>query len=105
MVKQELVIIVDYSKDATLTLMELCEICHVPPDFIHDLIEDQIIHPRGATPDEWIFDLHQLQRVKTVLRLQHDLEINVAGIAVVLELLDELEELRARMELIEKHYL
>lgn len=105
MVKNELVIIADYSQETLLTLDELCEICGISYDFINELIEYEIVHPQGGAPDEWVFDLDHLQRIKTALRLQRDLEVNLAGVTVVLDLLDELEELRARMKLLEKHFL
>lgn len=103
MAKKEIVIIADYSQQEPLTMRELCEICGISSDFMHDLVTYEIIHPVDAAPET--FDLAQLQRVKTVLRLQRDLEINLAGAAVVLDLLDQLEELRAQMELIHKHHL
>lgn len=99
MTKKELVIIADYSHQTHLTPEELCEICGISADFMHDLIMYEIIHP--SAQDE--FDLAQLQRVKRVLRLQHDLEINLAGIAVVLDLLDQLDELREQISLTHKH--
>lgn len=105
MSEKEIVIIADYSQDTPLTLAELCEICDIPSDFIYHLIEYEIIHPRGSAPNEWVFELAELKRIKTVLRLQRDLEINLAGAAVVLDLLDQLKALDEEVELIEKHYI
>ena len=104
MIKKEIVIIADYSHASPLTLLELCEICGISPDFIQSLVEHDIVRPHGETLEEWLFSLEQLERVKTAKRLQRDLEINLAGIALVLDLLEELDELRARIELIDRHY-
>jgi chaperone modulatory protein CbpM len=104
MTKEELVIIADYSDESSVTLQELCEISHLSLQQINDLVEYGIIHPYDETSDEWMFNIAQLVRIKRALRLQQDLEINLAGLAVVLDLLDELEALRARIGLIEKHY-
>lgn len=101
---KEMVIIADYSKETSFSLEELCEICHISSDTIHAYIEFEIIHPAGKTPTDWKFDINHLSRVKTGLRLQHDLEVNLAGVAVVLDLLDEVDELRARLEVFEKHF-
>ena|SRR3990167_19394 len=105
MAKKELIIVVDYINESMLSLDELCQICHVSPDFISDLITYEIVYPEGDTQDEWVFNVMQLQRVKTVLRLQRDLEMNLAGVAVVLDLLDEVEKLRAKAELLERYIL
>jgi chaperone modulatory protein CbpM len=104
--KDKMVIIADYSEESSpLSFEELCEICHISSDFINQLIDYEIIHPQGESPNEWVFDLDQLQRIKTTLRLQHDLDVNLAGVVVVLDLLEQLDEIRERIKLFEKHYL
>lgn len=105
MEKEEIIIIADYTQSTSLTLNELCEICGISPDFIRHLIEYEIIHPKEKTAKEWSFELTELQRIKTVLRLQRDLEVNLAGAAVVLDLLAQLDALHAHVELIEKHFI
>lgn len=103
MTKHELVIVADYSQEAYLTLDELCQVCQISADTLQELIAYGIIHPAEMNPSEWTFDLAQLQKIKTALRLQRDLEINLAGVALVLDLLDELRELRKQAEIIERH--
>lgn len=105
MSKQEIIIIADYSQTTALSLYELCDVCGIDSDFINRLIEHEIIHPRGEMPEEWEFELTELRKVKTVLRLQRDLEVNLAGAAVVLDLLEQLEQLQAQLDLIEKHFI
>lgn len=104
MVKHELMIIADYSQETALSLDELCEICHISPDMIHDLIAYEIIHPKQPHREHWIFNLAELKRIQTALRLHRDLEVNLAGVALVLDLLDELETLRKHSELFERHF-
>lgn len=101
---KQIMIIADYTHTEALTLDELCETCGVSTDFIYDLLEYEIIKPTGHHPEEWLFDLNQLQRIKTTLRLQRDLEINLAGIALILDLLDEIHTLQARVEFLEKYF-
>jgi len=98
---KKVVIVADYTKHASLSLEELCEICQTSPDFIEHLIEYEIILPASLT-GEWRFDNEHLQRIRKAQRLQRDLEVNLAGIALVLDLLDELEEMREKADLLEK---
>lgn len=104
MARKDIIIIADYSQESLLRFDEICTICNVSSDTIVSLIEYEIIHPRGNTPAEWTFDLAELKRIKTALRLQHDLEVNLQGVAVVLQLLDEMDDLRIKLELLEKHF-
>lgn len=94
---KEVVIIADYSEQSSLSFQELCDACGITPDAIYELIEYEIVSPEGVSPDEWVFNMAQLQRAKTALRLQRDLEVNLAGIALILDLLEELDDLRARI--------
>jgi len=86
-------------EDATvLTLRELCEACAVHAEFIIELVEEGVLDPAGMERSHWCFPAFSLYRVRTAIRLQRDLGLNLAGVALALELLDEVRELRARLE-------
>jgi chaperone modulatory protein CbpM len=104
MTKNLIVVIADYSHQSPMTLEEICNICQIKAEFIHELIEFGVITPAGDTENEWLFNMNHLQRIKTAVRLRRDLEVNLAGVAVILDLLDEMEQLRARNEFFEKHF-
>lgn len=89
------------------TLHDMCRICGVHAEFLMDLVEEGVIAPqppgrrRGARrapvrPVEWHFDGFAVVRVQRAVRLQEDLGVNLPGVALALELLDELETLRRR---------
>lgn len=101
MVKHELMIIANYSQESFVTLDELCEICNISSDVIHELIAHEIIHPKQTEHYQWKINFNELTRAKTALRLQRDLEVNFAGAALALDLLEELNDLRNRIEFLE----
>lgn len=101
--KNEIVIIADYSTDEALTLQAICEICGVTPDIIQTFIEYGVIYPDETGSGEWVFRVIHLQRVKRAIRLQRDLELNLAGAALVLDLLDEVESLREQLTFLQKN--
>ncbi len=87
------------------TLREMCRICGVHAEFLMDLVAEGVIAPRppaprsrrrAPAPAEWHFDGVAVVRVQRAVRLQQDLGVNLPGIALALELLDELETLRRR---------
>lgn len=84
----------------SLTLEELCHACRERSDWIVELVDEGILEPTGQQVTSWRFAAVSLQRARTVRRLQHDLGINLAGAALALDLMDELEALRARL----RHY-
>lgn len=80
-----------------LTLIDLCGACAVHAEQIIELVDAGVLEPLGREPAHWRFGGASLKRAHAALRLQRDLEINLAGVALALELLDEIESLRVRL--------
>jgi len=80
-----------------LTLGELCSACDRHAEWIIELVEEGILEPFGSKTNQWRFPAVSLQRAQTALRLQNDLGINLAGVALALDLLDEIDNLRAQL--------
>ncbi len=105
--ENEVIIVADYTEDETLTAADLCTICRIEIIEIRNLVEYDILLPLGdaTSEEEWQFDHQQLKRLRAALRLRRDLELNYQGIAVVLQLMQEIEELRSINDVYEKHYI
>ncbi len=88
----------------TLTLDELSGACRVERDAIVALVEEGIVEPASRETTEWQFVASQLPRVRTAMHLYHDLELNLAGVALALELLDEVSELRSRLRQLDEPF-
>lgn len=83
-----------------LSLTELSRACAVHVDCIVDLVEEGVLTPLGREPHRWRFSGLLLSRARVALRLQRDLGVNLAGAALALQLLDELEALRTRLRIL-----
>jgi chaperone modulatory protein CbpM len=81
-----------------LTLCQLCSICPASPDEIVEMINQGILDHEGRRRSEWRFSWEMVQRIRQVQRLQHDLELNMAGAALALHLLDKIERLEAMLK-------
>jgi len=83
---------------AQLSLADLCDSCQIPAEHMIKLVEHGIISPcEGQSVRQWRFQGDSLVRVHKALNLQQDLGINLAGAALALELLDEIDELRSAL--------
>jgi chaperone modulatory protein CbpM len=85
----------------TFSIDELCGTYRIGSEVIVAMVEEGIIEPLGYETTEWRFSANQLPRVRKAMHLYHDLELNLAGVALALELLDEVSELRARLRQLE----
>jgi chaperone modulatory protein CbpM len=83
--------------EVELTLAEVCRASRLPAERVIELAHEGIIEPIGRRPETWRFRGVCLRRIRRAQRLERDLGVNTAGVALALDLLDELEELRARL--------
>lgn len=81
-----------------LTLVELCRACSAEEEHVTTWVLEGVLEPVGKSPRDWRFGGESLRRARLALRLSRDLEINSPGVALALDLLDEIAELRARMQ-------
>lgn len=79
-----------------LSIDELSRLCAVERTTIVELVEEGVLRVE-ADALEWRFSGAALRRARAALRLQQDLEINLPGVAVVLELMEQLETLRREL--------
>jgi len=87
-----------YDETAEITVTELCEVCSVEFTLIEQLVEEGILDPvDGQQAGELRFHCTSVRRTRTVIHLQQDLGINLAGAALALELLDRIEDLRRQL--------
>lgn len=92
-------IIID--EHVTITLHDMCQHCGVSADVIIEMVEYGIVDPIGEAQEEWNFQAAALQRLQTALRLQHDLGVNLEGVGLIIDLLEEVRVLRERVALLE----
>lgn len=91
-------------ENSDLSLAELCNISDSGTDWIAELVDEGIIEPSaGGERGMWRFSAICVNRVESARRLQRDLEINLAGVAMTLELLDEISRLRTRLKRFEQN--
>lgn len=81
--------------ETPLTLNELCAVCSVSADRIREMVKEGILEPSGSDAVQWRFSGTSLRRVRVVCRLQRDLDVNLPGAALVVELLEEIERMNS----------
>ncbi len=84
-----------------LTLADVSRACAVHAERIIELVEEGVLAPAGDAPQRWRFSGAHMHRASVALHLQRDLGVNLAGAALALQLLDEIETLRARLRILE----
>lgn len=84
-------------EEVRFTLEDLCRACRVGRSDVIVLVEEGVLEPAGAGPEDWLFGGPSLSRARLAVRLAQDLELGAAGTAIVLDLLDQIESLRSQL--------
>ena len=84
-------------EQSELTLADICRACATEDLVIIEMVEEGVLTPVGQAPAQWRFSGLHLQHAKVAVRLQRDLGVNLQGAALALQLLEEMDLLRARL--------
>jgi len=86
-----------FDETTEITVVELCRVCAVDLELVDDLIGQGILEPSGDRREELRLPYNSIWRTRTVIRLQRDLGVNLAGAALALDLMDRIEMLRSQL--------
>ena len=84
------------------SIVQVCTVSAVEKSFVVELVQHGVVDPEGNNkePDQWCFTQTQASLCKRAANLYYDLQVNIPGIGLALQLLDELEQLRAKVKLL-----
>jgi chaperone modulatory protein CbpM len=105
-----------FEESAVLTVKDLSRLCAVDERHIVEFVEEGVLDVVEVSTTEWHFTGSALRRARLALRLERDFtgsalrrarlalrlerdfELNLAGVALALELMEELRRLRRELE-------
>ena len=100
MVKNEFIVF-DFEHGAPIyTLDEVCGLCRISVESVVEFVEFGVLNPDGAAASDWRFPAQSVLRTRRAARLQRDLELNLPGLALALDLLDDIEALRQQVDVL-----
>ena len=87
------------SNDAPYSLEELAQLGGVSPALVQRYFDEGLIDPvAGNTRTSWFFDDNALFELRRIQRLRRELGVNIAGVAVIHDLLRQIDELKTELE-------
>ena len=80
----------------SLELETFAVACGTEADFIRLLVDEGLLQPQTESAG-WRFGGEHIARVRRIRRLQRDFEANLETVGVMLDLMDEIDRLRAQL--------
>lgn len=85
-----------FDESTTLSIQDLSRMCAVDERHIVEYVEEGVLHVVNVR-SEWQFTGDALRRARLAVRLERDLELNLPGVALAVELIEELAQLRREL--------
>jgi chaperone modulatory protein CbpM len=79
---------------ALFSIEDVCRICAIERRHVVEFVEEGVLEVAAVDAEEWRFRGGALRRARIAARLQRDLELNLVGVALALDLMDEIRHLR-----------
>ena len=84
--------------EGVLSIEEFARACRAEAQWIIELVAVGVLEPQGTETSRWRFRAADLTCARRVARLQRDFDASLDAAAVMLDLLDQIEQLRARLK-------
>ena len=90
--------LIEGEETVLLTTVEVCERCSVSKTDLLELVSEGIINPEQSSGKSLKFAHAALGRVRKAKRLERDLDLNLAGVALTMQLLDRIDDLEKTLK-------
>ena len=84
-------------EEVSFSLEQLARASGADAEQVIVLVQEGVLTPSGSGPQDWQFQGPSLRRARQALRLARDFELGLPGVALMMDLLDEIEALRVRL--------
>lgn len=84
------------------SLRELCQRIQLEEDFVAQCVDHGITEVSGRRREEWRFPPEAVFRIQRAWRLQRDLQLDFTGLSVVLDLLEDIENMRHEINVLRR---
>lgn len=91
-------------RTATLTLIEVCDKYHIPKELLIEMLDEGLFSNQSTQPEAIALDQNALRRIEIAFRLHKDLELNLPGVVLAIELLEELGKMNDELAILRKHF-
>lgn len=91
-------IIIHQSFQELISGKELLEITGITPGLLDRFLELELVQPVVSESGTLWFDIGAVPRIRMIQRLRYDAGINLAGISIILDLQDRIQQLRRELE-------
>lgn len=102
--KSTLLIGVLLEEDTSMSFSEVCHKYSIPKQLLIEMIEYGLFANPAHDIEQSHLNSQDLHRLESAFRLHRDLGVNLAGVALALDLLEKIEQMQQELEILKRHF-
>ena len=96
------IVVATIVEDAYFTVEQFCAVCSIEQEWIIRHVQEGLFPASGAVVSEWRFSSADLRRAQRMRDIEREFEAAPELAALVADMLEEIDALRARLRRLEK---
>jgi chaperone modulatory protein CbpM len=93
---------IEILSDGAISLVDIIAFTRIERIRVIEMVEVGLLEPSGSAIEQWQFASRDLRRLRAAQRLIDDLGVNLSGAALILDLIEERDELLARVAMLQR---
>ncbi len=81
---------------------QLVEVTGITPDIMAELAGLGWLDPIKTKTDNYLFTVRDVYRIQKLMRLSNDLEVNITGASIIVDLMARIEELELEVDKLQR---
>lgn len=102
--KKNLLVGVLLEEEYTISYTEVCHKYHIPKELLIEMMEHGLFSNQSTQLEQLKLNQNELHRLESAFRLHHDLDINLPGVVLALDLLEKIDKLSNELDILRKHF-
>lgn len=88
----------------TISSIEVCAKYHIPKELLAEMMEHGLFSNQSAQIEQLTLNQKELRRIESAFRLHRDLGINLPGVVLAIELLEQIEQMEEELCILRRHF-
>ena len=90
-------------ESTTFSSIEICQRYHIPETLLIEMLEHGLFSNQSSRIEDLQINIKELNKIESAFRLHQDLDINLPGVVLALELLEKIEQLDNELSVLRKY--
>jgi DNA-binding transcriptional MerR regulator len=85
------------TEHSLLTIEDLARAAGMTPELVDTFVRYRLVEPSARVSSYQLFSMSSIERLKSISRLRYEVGVNLAGVGLILDMAERIEELSTEL--------